>query len=114
MRRLIIAAVAIVLLAAGGAVAWKLLRPHDPLAEARMLMSKGDARAAQLVLRSMVQSNPTLTEARVRLGQVQLRLGDPVAAEKEFRAARAQGWDAHALTPLLAQAVVAQGRDDEV
>jgi tetratricopeptide (TPR) repeat protein len=114
MRRLIIAVLAVVVLAAAGAAAWRFLRPHDPLAEARVLMAKGDARAAQLVLRGIVQSDPALTEARVRLGQVQLRLGDPIAAEKEFRAAATQGWDAHALTPLLAQAVVAQGRDEEV
>lgn len=114
MRRLIIAVLAVLVLAAGGAAAWKFLRPHDPLAEARQLMAKGDARAAQLVLRGVVQSDPKLTEARLRLGQVQLRLGDPIAAEKEFRAAREQGWDAHALTPLLAQAIVAQGRDEEV
>jgi putative PEP-CTERM system TPR-repeat lipoprotein len=113
MRRLIIAAVAAVVLAAGGVVAWRVLRPPDRLAEARRLMADGDARAAELVLRGIVRSDPALTEARLRLGQVQLRLGDPIAAEKEFRAAAAQGWDPRALTPLLAQAVVAQGRDEE-
>jgi tetratricopeptide (TPR) repeat protein len=114
MRRLIIA-VGIVALAGGSAVAgWHYLRPHDALAEARTLLNRGDIRAAQLVLRSAAQADPARAETHVRLGQVQQRLGDPAAAEHEFRTAGERGWDAHALRPLLAQAVVAQGRNAEV
>jgi tetratricopeptide (TPR) repeat protein len=114
MRRLLIAFFSVLVLGASGIAAWHFLRPRDQLAEARLLMSKGDARAAQLVLRNAVQSNPNLAEAWLRLGQVQLQLGDPVAAEREFRTARDRGGDAHAITPLLAQAIVAQNRNDEV
>ncbi len=114
MRRLIIA-VGIVVLAGGAAGAgWHYSRPHDALAEARKLLNRGDIRAAQLVLRSAAQADPARAETHVWLGQVQQRLGDPAAAEHEFRTAGEHGWDAHALRPLLAQAVVAQGRNAEV
>ena len=114
MRRLIIA-VPIVLVAAGAAAAsWHYLRPRDPLAEARQLLAAGNLRAAQLVLRSAVQADPAPAETHMRLGQVQLRLGDGAAAEREFRAAAERGWDAAALRPMLAQAVAAQQRDEEV
>ena len=114
MRRLIIA-VPIVLVAAGAAAAgWHYLRPRDKLAEARQLLAQGNLRAAQLVLRSAVQAEPARAESHVRLGQVQLRLGDGAAAEREFRAAGERGWDAGALRPMLAQAVAAQQRDEEV
>src|ERR1700730_13270456 len=102
MRRLLIVAFAVIIAAAGGAAAWKFLGPHDPLAEAWQLMAKGDTRGAQLVLRTTVQSNPKLAEAWLRLGQAQQALGDPIAAEKAFRNAGDDGWDAHAITPLLA------------
>jgi tetratricopeptide (TPR) repeat protein len=114
MRRLIIVGLVFIGTVGTAGASWLYLRPHDKLAEARQLMAKGDARSAELVLRSVVQANPELTEARFRLAQVQLRTGDAVAAEKELRAARAQGWDVHVLTPLLAQAVEAQGRNEEV
>jgi tetratricopeptide (TPR) repeat protein len=114
MRRLIIAA-AIVLLSAGVALAgWHYLRPRDPLAEARQLLAKGDVRAAELVLRGAVRDDPGRAQAHAQLARLQLRLGDPVAAEHEFRAAVEHGADATALRPLLAQAVVAQGHYEAV
>ena len=114
MRRLIIVGLASVAVVGTAGASWLYVRPHDKLAEARQLMAKGDARSAELVLRSVVQATPDLTEARFRLGQVQLQTGNAVAAEKELRTARAQGWDAHVLTPFLAKAVEAQGRNEEV
>jgi putative PEP-CTERM system TPR-repeat lipoprotein len=114
MRRLIIA-IAIVLLTAGAAGAgWHYLRPRDPLAEAQKLLDRGDVHAAQLELRRAVQSDPARAEAHVSLGRVQIQLGDPAAAEHEFRAAGERGYDAKALRPLLARAVVEQGRNAEV
>jgi tetratricopeptide (TPR) repeat protein len=114
MRRLIIAIPILLCTAGAGVAGWHYLRPRDPLAEARQLLAKGEVRAAELVLRSTVQADPGRAEAHLRLGQLQLRLGDPVAAEHELRAAGEHGWDAAALRPLLARAVVAQGRNEEV
>ncbi len=114
IRRLIVAAV-IVLVTAGAALGgWHFLRPRDPLVQARQMMAHGNIRGAQLTLRSAILADPKLTEAHFRLGKVQLMLSDPAAAEHEFRQAGALGWDAAELRPELAQAVVAQGRYAEV
>ena len=94
--------------AAAGGGGWYALHSGDALAQARTLMQQGDLRGAQLVLRDLVRSQPDLAEAHFRLGQVQLRLGDPVAAEHEFREAVAHGTDEHAARPMLAQALTGQ------
>ena len=116
MRRtpliLIGVAVAATAVAAGGG--WYALRTRDPLAQARGLMQQGDFRSAQLVLRDLVRSRPDLAEAHLRLGLVQLRLGDPIAAEHEMREATAHGADEKAIRPLLAQALAGQNKSKEV
>ena len=53
-------------------------------------------------------SDPQNAEAHYWLGRVSLELGDPVAAEREARAARDRGFDPHQAVPLLAQALLAQ------
>ncbi len=80
----------------------------DDLADARKAMQKGDLRAAQIDLRNAVRSDPQNAEAHFWLGKVSLDLGDPVAAEREARAARDRGFDPHQAVPLLAQAMLAQ------
>ncbi len=114
MRRLLIAAPIVLVSAAGAAAAWHYLRPQDPLIEANQLAQHGDLRGAQLVLRNAVQADPARASTHLGLGQIQLRLGDAVAAEHEFRMAASHGAAAKTLQPLLAQAVVAQGRNEEV
>ena len=114
MKKLL-AALAIVVVVIAGAGGWYVwLRPHDRLALARSLMTKGDARGAQLSLRGVVMDDPGNAEAHFRLGEVQLRLGDPVAAERELNEARQRGWDPHAVEPQLADAVLAQRRYADV
>lgn len=96
--------------AAFGWHAWHL----DPMAQARLLMRRGDLHAAELVLRGVVRARPHDADALLRLGVVQLRLGDPIAAEHALREASASGADPHAVRPLLARALVGQGRGAEV
>ncbi len=114
MRRLLIAAPIVLVSAAAGAAAWHYLRPHDPLAEANELAHRGDLRGAQLVLRNAVQADPGRASLHLGLGQIQLRLGQAAAAEHELRSAAAHGTNEQTLRPLLAQAVEAQGRNDDV
>ncbi len=110
-----LAALLVAALAVGASAGWYVwLRPHDRLALARNLMAQGDARAAKLALRGALQDDPANAEAHFRLGEVQLRLGDPVAAETQLTEARQRGWDARAIEPKLARAVLSQGRDTEV
>jgi putative PEP-CTERM system TPR-repeat lipoprotein len=80
----------------------------DELADARKALQKGDLRAAQIDLRNAVRSDPQNAEAHFWLSKVSLELGDPVAAEREARAARDRGFDLHQTIPLLAQTLLAQ------
>lgn len=116
MRKLIIAATAVVLLAgAGGGGLWAYHRlSRDPLKDAAALLAKGDVQGAGLVLREAVQKDPKNAKALARLGGIQIMLGDPVAAERELRAAQAAGYKGADLMPLLARALLAQRRGAEV
>lgn len=109
MRRgpLILAGVCVATAAAAGG-GWYAIHSGDPLAQARTLMQQGDYRAAQLSLKDLLRSHPELAEAHVRLGRVQLQLGDPVAAEHELREATARGADEHVVRPILAQALAGE------
>ncbi len=100
--------------AIGGAVWWKYGRARDPFTAAQKLMDAGDLRGAQLELRTAIRNNPNNAAAHFRLGQVHQRLGDPVAAEKELKTARDQGFEARLITPILAQTYMAQGRYREL
>lgn len=116
MRRIIVAVgivVVLLLVAAGGWVGYRHFT-RDPLAEARQFMAHGQLRAASLALRTLLKSDPNNAEAHERLGAIQLVAGDPVAAEKELRAAQATGYKGTGLQPLLARAILAQGRAKEV
>jgi putative PEP-CTERM system TPR-repeat lipoprotein len=112
MRRTVTAAlIALVVVGTvgGGWLAYaRLLR--DPLAVARDLMSRGDPRAAELELRNAVRRNPGSAEAHFRLGEVQLQLGDAVAADRELKAARAAGFPDAQVVPVLARTYLAEER----
>ena len=115
MKKLLILLVVIVVIGGGAAGAWwKFVHKADNFANARALIEKGDLKAAQIELRNAVRDDPTNSEAHFRLGLVQIRLGDPVAAEKEFRLARDNGFDPRGVTPLLAQTYMAQGKFREL
>ena len=102
------------LVVTGGGLWWRYGRVRDPFAHAQMLFDRGDFQAAVLELRNIARVNPQNVTAHFRLGQVDLRLGDPVAAEKELRQARDMGFDARSINPLLAQAYMAQGKYKEL
>ncbi len=86
----------------------------DDLADARKALQKGDLRAAQINLRNAVRSDPQDAEAHFWLGKVSLELGDAVAAEREARAARDRGFDPRQAVPLLAQAMLAQQKANDL
>lgn len=114
-KRIFIAVLVIGVLAAGGGVAWfRFMKPLDPFAAARAAMERGDLRAAQIELRNSVRVDPNNAEAHFRLGAVQLRLGDPVSSERSLRLARDNGYDPRAISPLLAQSYMAQGKFKEL
>jgi len=80
----------------------------DDLADARKAMQTGDLRTALIDLRNAVRSDPQNADAHFWLGRVSLELGDPVAAEREARAAWDRGFDPRPAATLLAQSLLAQ------
>jgi cellulose synthase operon protein C len=86
----------------------------DDLADAHMAIEQGDLRAAQINLRNSVRSDPQNAEAHFWLGKVSLELGDPLAAEREARAAEDRGFDPHQSVPLLAQSLLVQQKAKEL
>src|SRR3954464_8037900 len=89
---------------------WPIAAHADYLSSARDSMKKGDLKAAQIDLRNAIRADPQNAEAHFWLARVSLELGDPVAAEREAQAARERGFDPHQTVPLLAQAMLTQGK----
>ena len=115
MKKLFLLAVPLLFLAAvGGALWWKYGRARDPVVVAQQMMEKGNLQGALIELRSTVLRNPSNAAAHFRLGQVSQRIGDPVAAEKEYKAARDKGFEARLVTIPLAQTYLAQGKYREL
>lgn len=112
--KFIVIAVLLVVVAGLGAGGWYLFRGNDPAKSAQALIQKGDLRGAQIELRNAVRQMPDSPDAHMRLGQLQMQLGDPVAGEKELKTARDLGADRWAILPQLAQAYIAQGRYKDV
>jgi putative PEP-CTERM system TPR-repeat lipoprotein len=86
----------------------------DYLSTAKSSLQKGDLKSAQIDLRNAVRNDPQNAEAHYWLGRVTFELGDPVASEREAIAARERGFDPHQTVPLLAQAMLAQNKFDEL
>lgn len=78
------------------------------LAEAKRLLAMGQAKAAEIELKNAVRANPRDMEARYRLAQVELALGEAVAAQADAEAARAGGYDPAQTVPLLAETYLVQ------
>ena len=86
----------------------------DYLSSAKNSLKQGDLKAAQIDLRNAVRGDPQNAEAHYWLGRVTLELGDPIASEREAIAARDRGYDPHQAIPLLAQALLAQNKFDNL
>jgi len=112
MRKIIIGVlVALVVVGAGG-LGWRVVQHflHDPIAAGEAMLAKGDVHGAALELRNAVRNHPENGHAHVLLARVQLRAGDPVAAEKELKQAQALHDPDPELLPLLARAYLGQQR----
>src|SRR3984885_13177112 len=86
----------------------------DYLDSAKASLKKGDLKAAQIDLRNAVRNDPQNAEAHYWLGRVSFELGDPAASEREATAARDRGFDPHQTVPLLAQALLAESKFDDL
>ncbi len=95
-------------LAAGGCS--KPLTESERLARAKQFQEEGNLRATMIELKDLLQQNPNNIEARRLLGETYLRLGDGVAAEKEFKRAIDLGLAKEAVILGLAEALQLQGK----
>jgi tetratricopeptide (TPR) repeat protein len=101
---------------AAGAVAalvWSAAHAKDSTAyikEAEQYLAKGDLKAAEIQLRNAIRDAPQDPVLRGRLGEVYLRLGDVVSAEREARAARERNGNEADYLPVLAEALLGQGK----
>jgi putative PEP-CTERM system TPR-repeat lipoprotein len=84
------------------------------LQEGRAALARGDLQTAQIQLRNAVRAHPRDGEARFLLAEVQLQLGNPVAAEQQAKAAAAHGYQDSAVIPVLAAAMLAQNHGREL
>jgi len=78
------------------------------LAEAKTMLAVGDVKSALIQLKNAVAQDEKNAEARFALGKLYLEQGNLAGAEKEFRRARAAGYSASEVDPLIARALFQQ------
>lgn len=86
----------------------------EHLAKAEQFLGSGKTKAALIELKNALKKNKDNAKARFLLGKLNLEQGDPAGAEKELRIARKLGIPDESITPLLAEALLQQGKVDEV
>ncbi|MGH7100908.1 MAG: tetratricopeptide repeat protein, partial [Acetobacteraceae bacterium] len=104
LRPMFLAGVAAILIGIGSASA------ADYMSRATALLAKGEPRAAAIELRNAVKQDPGNAAAHSELAKIDLWLGNPVAAEREARAAQAHKFDPGPTLSLLMETYLAQGR----
>lgn len=88
-------------------------KPEGLVKSAKDYLAKGDQKGAAVQLRSALQQNPDLPEARYLLGSALLETRDYPGSEKELRNALALGYPADQVVPTLVRAMVAAGQFKE-
>nr|WP_314071074.1 XrtA/PEP-CTERM system TPR-repeat protein PrsT [uncultured Roseococcus sp.] len=79
-----------------------------------LAQARGELRAAQIEWRNAVRAEPTVGAIRAGLASASLDIGDVDTAEREARAALANGYDRAAGTALLMRVLLSQGRFRDV
>lgn len=114
-NKLLAGVAAAVIVVGGGAGSWYALgRGGTSLNRADKLLAAGDTRGAQIELRNAVREDPNSAQAHFKLALAQQQQGDPVAAEKEFKAARDLGADRWQVILQLGQVYLTQNRFSDV
>ena len=79
------------------------------MTDAKRLQQGGDAKAAVIQLKNVLQQEPTHSEARYLLGKIYLQAGEASSAEKQFREVLIAKYQPQMVLPMLAQALFQQG-----
>jgi putative PEP-CTERM system TPR-repeat lipoprotein len=104
----LVAAVMLLLVACGART------PEQLMAAARHAADAHEMRTAEIHLKNLLQQQPNDAAARALLGQVSLAEGDAATAEESFRRALELGSDPGTIQLPLLQALLAQGKYQEV
>ena len=83
--------------------------PEKLVASAKGFIEKNDYKSAEIQLKSALQKQPDLGEARYLLGVAMMETGDYVSAESELRKAIEYRYPPAAVYPKLARALARQG-----
>ncbi|HVJ52727.1 MAG TPA: XrtA/PEP-CTERM system TPR-repeat protein PrsT [Aliidongia sp.] len=83
-------------------------RVAEFLKNAQKALDRGDMRVALIELKNAARVSPADTDVRIKLGQLELRMGDGNAAERDLRQAAADGADKKAYLPSLLAAMLSQ------
>ena len=95
--------------------AWSTAEDAKPyVLDAQKQIAAGDLRAAEIQLRNAARANPGDPTIRLELSQIYLRLGNFPAAEAEARVARQNGASDDQSAPLLADAMLHQGKIEQL
>lgn len=84
------------------------------LANAQEYFDAGKMKAASIELKNLLRDNPDNPQARLLMGQLHFETGNMASAEKELTRARELGVEDELILPLLARALLLQGKGDEV
>lgn len=84
--------------------------PEKMMASAKDYLQKDNTTAAIIQIKNILNENPNSTDARLLLAQALLESGDPVGAEVELRKAVELKAPTGKTAPLLAKALLAQGK----
>jgi tetratricopeptide (TPR) repeat protein len=84
------------------------------LAQARQFQQQGDTGAALIQLKNALENDPADADARYQIATVYNETGEALAAEKEIRRAFGLGYSIDAGMPVLAKALMLQGKYQKV
>lgn len=87
--------------------------PAERMAAARVAISEGDARTAEIHLRNLLRDTPGDATARQLLGELQLAAGDLAGGEQSLRRALELGTPADAVRMPLLGALIGQRKFNE-
>lgn len=88
--------------------------PEQHLTSAKAMLAKNDGKSAAIELKSALQGDPAMAEARFLLGTTLLAQGDPVSARIELEKVRELGYPADQLVPPLARVIFTYGEYEKV
>lgn len=88
--------------------------PEQHLTAAKEMLAKNDGKSAVIELKSALQADPAMAEARYLLGTTLLAQGDPISARIELEKARELGYPADKLVPPLARVLFLYGEYEKV